>query len=88
MLRHDVQPGKLVAGFFLTLTAIVYAGDAGGAWETPWFVAIPLVIGGLGLAGATAFLTYAIRRHRSSPHEGQAPGDRQASDARVSGRIE
>ena len=26
-------------------------------WETPWFVAVPLVTGGLCLAGAVAFLT-------------------------------
>ena len=87
MLRHDIQPGKLVAGFFLTLTAVVYAGDAGGAWEAPWFVAIPLVIGGLCLAGATAFLTHAIRR-RSSPRTRHAPENGQSSGAGTPGRIE
>ncbi|GAA3771285.1 hypothetical protein ACFS5L_12765 [Streptomyces phyllanthi] len=88
MLRHDIQPGKLVAGFFLTLTAVVYAGDAEGAWEVPWFVAIPLVVAGLCLAGATAFLAHAIRRHRSSPRPGHAPEHGQVPDAGIPDRVE
>ena len=43
MLRHDFRPGKLVAGLFLTAAGVVYLGDAGNAWQTPWFVVIPLV---------------------------------------------
>ncbi|WP_320773964.1 hypothetical protein [Streptomyces sp. CRN 30] len=70
MLRHDFQPGKLVAGLFLSLTALVYAGDAGGAWDVSWFVAVPMVTGGLCLAGATAVLTRAIRGRRPSPARG------------------
>lgn len=54
MLRHEFHPGKLVAGLFLLLVAVVYAGDAGGAWEAPWFVALPLVMAGLFLAGVAA----------------------------------
>jgi hypothetical protein len=61
VLRHEFQPGKLVAGLSLIATGAVYAGDAGGAWQTPWFVVVPLVIGGLCLAGATAALTRGIR---------------------------
>lgn len=67
MLRHEFQPGKLVAGFFLTVAGVIYAGDAGGAWETPWFVVIPVVTGGLCLAGAVAFLTHGLRRRRAEP---------------------
>ncbi|WP_030345556.1 MULTISPECIES: hypothetical protein [unclassified Streptomyces] len=70
MLRHEFQPGKLVAGLFLTATAAVYAGDAGGLWEAPWFAVVPLVVGGLCLAGATAALTRGIRR-RSRAEGGQ-----------------
>lgn len=66
MLRHEFQPGRLVAGTFLTVTGIVYAGDAGGAWETPWFVVIPLVIGGLCLAGAVGVLTRGIRKRSAA----------------------
>ncbi len=66
MLRHEFQPGRLVAGTFLTVTGIVYAGDAGSAWETPWFVVIPLVIGGLCLAGAVGVLTRGIRKRSAA----------------------
>ncbi|UFR02791.1 hypothetical protein KBP30_17075 [Streptomyces sp. Go40/10] len=69
MLRHEFQPGKLVAGLFLAATGAVYAGDAGGLWDTPWFVAVPLVVGGLCLAGATAVLARGIRRRGGA--EGQ-----------------
>ncbi|GHE73144.1 hypothetical protein GCM10018785_46560 [Streptomyces longispororuber] len=54
MLRHEFQPGRLVAGLFMGLAGFVYAGDAGGLWDTPWFAIIPIVVGGLCLAGATA----------------------------------
>ena len=66
MLRHEVQPGRLVAGAFLTLAGVIYAGDAGGAWETPWFAVIPVVVSGLCLAGVVATVTRAIRRRRAS----------------------
>jgi drug/metabolite transporter (DMT)-like permease len=64
VLRHEFQPGKLVAGLFLALAGVVYAGDAGGLWDTPWFAIFPLVVGGLCLAGAVAFLTRTLRRRR------------------------
>ncbi|WP_406172809.1 hypothetical protein [Streptomyces sp. NBC_00996] len=67
MLRHEFQPGKLVAGFFLTVAGVAFAGDAGRAWETPWFVVIPVVTGGLCLAGAVALLTRGLRRRRAEP---------------------
>ncbi|MGW7262498.1 hypothetical protein [Streptomyces sp. NPDC054842] len=78
MLRHEFQPGKLVAGCFLALAGVVYAGDAGGLWETPWFAVIPIVTGGLCLAGATAFLTSALRRRRSARAE-RGPSEAGAS---------
>jgi hypothetical protein len=73
VLRHDFQPGRLIAGFFLTLAGIVYVGDAGGLWETPWFAVIPLVTGGLFLAAVVGALTYAIRLRRKGP--GSREGD-------------
>ncbi|MGW0840316.1 hypothetical protein ACWD26_09150 [Streptomyces sp. NPDC002787] len=72
MLRHDFRPGKLVAGLFLTATGVVYLGDAGDAWHTPWFVVIPLIVGGLCLAGAVAFLNHSIRGRRASGRTGTA----------------
>ncbi|MGI5377604.1 hypothetical protein ACQEV2_25850 [Streptomyces sp. CA-251387] len=68
MLRHEFQPGRLVAGTFLALAGVIYAGDAGDAWETPWFVVIPLVMGGLFLAATVAAVTRGIRRRRRPPH--------------------
>ncbi|MDG9716872.1 hypothetical protein [Streptomyces sp. DH24] len=70
MLRHEFQPGRLVAGLFLTLGGVLYAGDAGGAWDTPWFVLIPVVMGGLCLAGATAVVAGGIRRRRRGARRG------------------
>ncbi|WP_405647531.1 hypothetical protein [Streptomyces sp. NBC_00019] len=65
MLRHEFRPGKLLAGLFLALAGIIYAGDAGGIWETPWFAVIPIVTGGLCLAAATGLATRAIRRRHA-----------------------
>ncbi|MFI1725785.1 hypothetical protein [Streptomyces sp. NPDC020489] len=73
MLRHEFRPGTLLAGLSLTLAGILYAGDAGGAWETPWFAVIPLVTGGLFLAATAGLLTRAIRR-RTPPTPGTAAG--------------
>jgi drug/metabolite transporter (DMT)-like permease len=66
VLRHEFRPGKLVAGFFLTVAGIAYAGDAGDAWDTPWFAVIPMVAGGLCLAGAVGLLARAVRNRRDS----------------------
>nr|WP_079024095.1 hypothetical protein [Streptomyces scabiei] len=70
MLRHEFRPGKLIAGLFLTAAGVAYLGDAGEAWETPWFVVIPLVVGGLCLAGAAGLLNHAIRGRRASGRTG------------------
>ncbi|MFJ6084095.1 hypothetical protein ACIQI8_22090 [Streptomyces sp. NPDC092369] len=66
MPRHEFLPGKLIAGLTLTLAGVIYAGDAGGLWDTPWFAIIPLVTAGLFLAGAISVLTRAVRRRRAS----------------------
>jgi len=62
VLRHEFRPGRLTAGIFLTSAGVVYLGDASGAWKTPWFAIIPMVVGGLCLAAATGMVTGAIRR--------------------------
>ncbi|MFG2267639.1 hypothetical protein [Streptomyces sp. NPDC048720] len=66
MLRHEFQPGKLVAGLFLSAAGAVYAGDAAGLWEAPWFLIIPLVVGGLCLAGAGTAAARGIRRRQAA----------------------
>ncbi|MEU4997664.1 hypothetical protein [Streptomyces sp. NPDC021622] len=79
MLRHEFHPGKLVLGLFLLIAAIAYAGDAGGLWDTPWFVAFPLLLAGLLLGGATAAVAYGIRGrpgHRSTRHSTRHSTDR------------
>ncbi|MFF9297374.1 hypothetical protein [Streptomyces sp. NPDC014764] len=82
MLRHEFQPGRLIAGAALVAAAVVYGGDAGGAWETPWFVLIPLVVGGLCLAGGVGAVTGLVRRRRGRP----APGGADTADhARTNG---
>lgn len=73
MLRHEFRPGKLVAGFFLTVAGITYLGDAGGAWDTPWFAVIPMVVGGLCLAGAVGLLARAVRKRRDTRRTSTPP---------------
>ncbi|MGV9243235.1 hypothetical protein [Streptomyces sp. NPDC003710] len=75
MLRHEFQPGRLVAGAFLAAAGVVFVGDARGAWEAPWFAIVPIVGGGLCLAAVTGLLTRAIRRGRTSPGEPAAERD-------------
>ncbi|MEU9552203.1 hypothetical protein AB0D88_24615 [Streptomyces werraensis] len=75
MLRHEFQPGRLIAGTALVAAAVIYGGDAGGAWETPWFVMVPLVVGGLCLAGAVGAVTGQVRRRgRPAPEGADADG--------------
>ncbi|MFI6688623.1 hypothetical protein [Streptomyces sp. NPDC050485] len=64
MLRHDFRPGRLVAGLALIATAVLFAGDAAGRWHTPPYAAVPLVCGGLGLAGLVSWIDYGVRKRR------------------------
>lgn len=81
MLRHEFQPGRLVAGCFLAAAGLVYAGDAGGLWDTPWFAIIPIVVGGLFLAAATAAVAHGIRKARKPRRQDPSrSADRPAAD--------
>ncbi|MDQ1036644.1 hypothetical protein QFZ75_003060 [Streptomyces sp. V3I8] len=75
MLRHEFQPGRFIAGFFVALTGVVYAGDAGGLWDTPWFAVVPLVTGGLCLAAVAGSVAHGIRRRkrRAQPARDSTP---------------
>ncbi|MGV9879371.1 hypothetical protein [Streptomyces sp. NPDC003006] len=73
MLRHELQPGKLVAGLSLLTVAVVYVGDAGGAWDAPWFVALPLMMAGLLLAGVAAAF-HGIRPRGAARPDGHSQG--------------
>ncbi|MFJ9081342.1 hypothetical protein ACIRL3_02910 [Streptomyces sp. NPDC102384] len=68
-MRSEFHPGRLVAGLVLMTTAVVYFGDAGGAWDTPWFAGIPLVCGGLCLAAVVGM----VRRMTGLRSRGAAP---------------
>ncbi len=77
MLRHEFHPGKLVAGLSLLTVAVIYAGDVGGAWQAPWFVAAPLVMAGLLLAGVTAAIHGIRPRGTAQAHGHSRAGERQ-----------
>ncbi|WUM91898.1 hypothetical protein OG905_16525 [Streptomyces sp. NBC_00322] len=81
-LRHGFRPGKLVAGLAVLAAALLYAGDAAGSWQTPWFVVFPVVFGGLFLAGAVTWIHYGIRRRRSAR---RASSENTAAPASTSG---
>ncbi len=68
-MRSDFRPGRLIAGLVLMTTAVVYFGDAGGAWVVPWFAGIPLVCGGLCLAAVVG----TVRRMTGLRSRGAAP---------------
>ncbi|MHC5908034.1 hypothetical protein ACVNF4_29720 [Streptomyces sp. S6] len=72
MPRHEFRPGRLVAGLFFALAGVIYAGDAGGLWETPWFAAVPVVLIGLALAGTAGATARSVRRRRSRASGGAA----------------
>ncbi|MFI1365991.1 hypothetical protein [Streptomyces griseochromogenes] len=64
MLRHEFQPGRLIAGLVFAAAGTLYVGDAAGLWDTPWYVIVPLVVGGLCLAAVAAVVAGGIRRRR------------------------
>ncbi|MDX3530531.1 hypothetical protein P1P75_30010 [Streptomyces sp. ID05-39B] len=66
MLRHEFRPGRLVAGAAFALAGVIYAGDAGGLWEAPWFAVIPVVVAGLCLAAVTGLTGRAVRGRRAA----------------------
>ncbi|MFI9648489.1 hypothetical protein ACIHAA_19590 [Streptomyces sp. NPDC052040] len=77
MLRHEFQPGRLFTGAPLAAAGVLFAGDAAGAWTTPWWVIVPIVGGGLCLGAVTGLLASVARAIRSrraahrGPHGGQ-----------------
>ncbi|MFF3288181.1 hypothetical protein [Streptomyces sp. NPDC003023] len=63
---HGFRPARALAGLCVLATALLYGGDAGGAWHTPWWVAFPLLFCGLFVAGTVAALHYGVRRRRAA----------------------
>ncbi|MFE9252128.1 hypothetical protein [Streptomyces sp. NPDC007088] len=81
-MRHEVQPGRLFLGLTFVAVALVYAGDAGGVWESPWWLGAPVLAVGVLLAVGAVSVTYAVRgrtprrtRGRGRfPREGEGTG--------------
>ncbi|MFD6865864.1 hypothetical protein ACFWDM_26240 [Streptomyces diastaticus] len=74
MLRHEPQPGRLLAGIALVTAAVLYTGDAVSAWTAPWWALFPLVCGGLWLAAAVGLFGHLWRRRRRRRTEGGVNG--------------
>ncbi|TDU76472.1 hypothetical protein [Streptomyces] len=64
MRRHEFQPGRLLAGLVLVAAGVLYLLDATGEADLPWFLVIPMTMGGLCLAALVGTVTYAVRRDR------------------------
>ncbi|MFD7260977.1 hypothetical protein [Streptomyces sp. NPDC059874] len=64
MPRHEFQPGRFLAGIVLLTAGVVYLLDAAGEADVPWFLVIPMALGGLCLAALVGMVTYAVRRDR------------------------
>ncbi|MEO3974142.1 hypothetical protein [Streptomyces sp. CAU 1734] len=65
-VAHEFLPGRLIAGLTAIAATLVYAGDAAGSWRTPWYAMVPLVLGGLFLAGGAGAWHYTARRRRAA----------------------
>ncbi|MFJ8883127.1 hypothetical protein ACIRJR_06920 [Streptomyces sp. NPDC102402] len=77
MLRHEIRPGRAVAGLVMLTLAAGYAADAAGAWNAPWTFFVPVFIGGLWLAATVTWVNYRVRRRREARKasaEAPAPG--------------
>jgi hypothetical protein len=62
--RHEFQPGRLLAGLVLMTAGVLYLLDATGEADVPWFLVVPMSLGGLALAALIGMITYAVRRDR------------------------
>ncbi|MFC5073868.1 hypothetical protein ACFPN0_20315 [Kitasatospora cinereorecta] len=85
MLRHEIRPGRAVAGLTMLALAGGYAADAAGAWNVPWTFTAPVLFGGLGLSAAVTWLSYRLRRRRdarkASAENSAAPASSSGSQA-------
>ncbi|MBP2584194.1 MULTISPECIES: hypothetical protein [Streptomyces] len=84
MLLHEFRPGRMIAGLTALALAGLYAGDATGAWTTPWYVVFPVLFGGLGTAGLVTWIVYRVRRRSArsrSSDSTDAPASTSGSQA-------
>ncbi|MEU1773258.1 hypothetical protein ABZ601_04190 [Streptomyces sp. NPDC012842] len=66
MPRHEIRPGRAVAGLVMLTLAGGYAADAAGAWNAPWTFFVPVFVGGLWLAATVTWVSYRTRRRRQT----------------------
>lgn len=85
MPRHEIRPGRAVAGLVMLALAAGYAADAAGRWDAPWVFFVSLFAGGLWAAVLTTWVAYRIRRRRggrtASTENGVAPPSSSGSQA-------
>jgi len=75
--RHEIRPGRAVAGLVMLTLAGGYAADAAGVWNAPWTFFVPVFVGGLWLAATVTWVSYRTRRRRQTRKasaEASAPG--------------
>ncbi|MGY5034979.1 hypothetical protein ACWC9U_29875 [Streptomyces sp. 900116325] len=82
MLRHEIRPGRAVAGVAMLALAAGYAADAAGRWDAPWTFFLPVLFGGLWLAATTTWVSYRMRRRRDAK---KASTENDAAPASTSG---
>ncbi len=82
MLRHEMRPGRAVAGVVMLALAAGYAADAAGTWDVPWTFFFPLFFGGLWLAATVTWVSYRLRRRRDAR---KASAENTAAPASTSG---
>ncbi|CAM5442003.1 hypothetical protein [Streptomyces atroolivaceus] len=66
MLRHEIRPGRAVAGLVMLALAGGYAADAARAWNATWTFFAPVFFGGLWLAATVTWVSYRLRRRRAA----------------------
>ncbi|MCH0542249.1 hypothetical protein I3F58_22390 [Streptomyces sp. MUM 203J] len=84
MRRHEFRPGRLLAGATALAVAVVYAADAAGDPNVPWFAAFPILVGGLTLAAIASFVSYRVRLRRRRAAN-RASSDSRGAPASTSG---
>jgi hypothetical protein len=82
VLRHEIRPGRAVAGIVMLALAAGYAADAAGAWDVPWTFFVPLFAGGLWAAVTVTWVSYRLRRRRDAR---KASAENTAAPASTSG---
>ncbi|MCX5194906.1 hypothetical protein OOK31_13510 [Streptomyces sp. NBC_00249] len=79
MRFHEFQPGRLLAGLILVTAGVLYLLDASGQADLPWFLVVPMAVGGLCLSAVVGMTTYAVRRDRRDVSD--ASGERRSSES-------